>query len=67
MTIDNTVRLAVGLLLGSIALPPLPALNHLATHELGVMLFYSGTSEKGTLWDQYKFKWFVPFIEVVLF
>ena len=28
---------------------------------------YSGTSEKGTLWDQYKFKWFVPFIEVVLF
>ena len=30
-------------------------------------LVYSGTSEKGTLWDQYKFKWFVPFIEVVLF
>ena len=32
-----------------------------------VELVYSGTSEKGTLWDQYKFKWFVPFIEVVLF
>ena len=29
--------------------------------------YYSETSEKGTLWDQYKFKWFVPFIEVVLF
>ena len=28
---------------------------------------YSGTSKKGTLWDQYKFKCFVPFIEVVLF
>ena len=25
---------------------------------------YSGTSAR---WDQYKFKWFVPFIEVVLF
>ena len=24
---------------------------------------YSGISEKGTLWDQYKFKWSVPFIE----
>ena len=34
--------------------------------DMNVML-YSGTSEKGTLWDQYKFKWFVPFIEVVLF
>ena len=38
MTIDNTVRLSVGLLLGSIALPSIPALNHLATHELGVVL-----------------------------
>ena len=33
----------------------------------GLTITYSGTSEKGTLWDQYKFKWFVPFIEVVLF
>ena len=30
-------------------------------------LLYSGTSEQWTLWDQYKFKWFVPCIEVVLF
>ena len=28
---------------------------------------YSGTSEQRTLWDQYKFKWFVPCIEVALF
>ena len=28
---------------------------------------YSETSEQRTLWDQYKFKWFVPCIEVVLF
>ena len=28
---------------------------------------YSGISEQRTLWDQYKFKWFVPCIEVVLF
>ena len=28
---------------------------------------YSGISEQWTLWDQYKFKWFVPCIEVVLF
>ena len=28
---------------------------------------YSGTSEQRTVWDQYKFKWFVPCIEVVLF
>ena len=28
---------------------------------------YSETSEKGTLWDQYKFKWILPCIEVVLF
>ena len=28
---------------------------------------YSETSEQRTLWDQYKFKWFVPHIEVVLF
>ena len=28
---------------------------------------YSGTSEQRTRWDQYKFKWFVPCIEVVLF
>ena len=27
---------------------------------------YSGISEQRTLWDQYKFKWFVPCIEVVL-
>ena len=30
-------------------------------------LEYSKTSEKGTNWDQYKFKWIVPCIEVVLF
>ena len=28
---------------------------------------YSGISEQRTIWDQYKFKWFVPCIEVVLF
>ena len=28
---------------------------------------YSGTSEQRTLWDHYKFKWFVPCIEIVLF
>ena len=28
---------------------------------------YSGISEQRTLWDQYKFKWFVPCIEVVHF
>ena len=28
---------------------------------------YSGISEQRTLWDQYKLKWFVPCIEVVLF
>ena len=28
---------------------------------------YTETSEQRTLWDQYKFKWFVPCIEVVLF
>ena len=28
---------------------------------------YSGTSEQRTRWDLYKFKWFVPCIEVVLF
>ena len=28
---------------------------------------YSGIFEQRTLWDQYKFKWFVPCIEVVLF
>ena len=27
---------------------------------------YNGTSEQWTLWDQYKLKWFVPCIEVVL-
>ena len=27
---------------------------------------YSGISEQRTLWDQYKFKWFVPCTEVVL-
>ena len=32
-----------------------------------VIRLYSGTSEQWTLWDQYKFKWFVPFIEVVPF
>ena len=30
-------------------------------------MVYSGTSEQRTLRDQYKFKWFVPCIEVVLF
>ena len=28
---------------------------------------YSETSEQRTLWDQYKFKWILPCIEVVLF
>ena len=28
---------------------------------------YSGSSEQWSLWDQYKLKWFVPCIEVVLF
>ena len=28
---------------------------------------YSETSEQWTLWDQYKFKWILPCIEVVLF
>ena len=28
---------------------------------------YSGVSEKRTLWDQYKFKWFVHCIESVLY
>ena len=28
---------------------------------------YNETSEQRTLWDQYKLKWFVPCIEVVLF
>ena len=28
---------------------------------------YSETSKQRTLWDRYKFKWFVPCIEVVLF
>ena len=28
---------------------------------------YSGSSEQCSLWDQYKFMWFVPCIEVVLF
>ena len=37
------------------------------SHGWSALTKYSGTSEKGTLWDQYKFKWFVPFIEVVLF
>ena len=32
----------------------------------GVNYFYSETFEKGTLWDQYKFKWILPCIEVVL-
>ena len=31
------------------------------------LIVYSGTSEQRTIWDQYKFKWFVPCIEVVLF
>ena len=29
--------------------------------------YYSETSEQRTLWDQYKFKWISPGIEVVLF
>ena len=32
-----------------------------------VYSMYSETSEQRTLWDQYKFKWLVPCIEVVLF
>ena len=41
----------------------------IVTHSfiLGKKSTYSGTSEQRTLWDQYKFKWFVPCIEVVLF
>ena len=33
---------------------------------IGKATYYSGISEQRTLWDQYKFKWFVPCIEVVL-
>ena len=34
--------------------------------DVRFILEYSGISEQRTLWDQYKFKWFVPCIEVVL-
>ena len=39
----------------------------LAVLEMMPLTQYSDTSEQRTLWDQYKFKWTFPCIEVVIF
>ena len=46
---------------------PLPVI--LSSISPVVVLYnnYSETSEQQTLWDQYNFKWILPWIEVVLF